>query len=246
MKFTASHIAEVTEGSLEGPDVQTEGATQDSRAAQVGQLFIPLEAERDGHDFIGSALMAGAYAYLTQRESVGGTAIVVTDTAQAMNQLAQHARSAIAGPAVGVTGSVGKTSTKDLLAGVLRRVMSTHASVKSFNNEIGVPLTLLNAPNGTRAAIVEMGSRGIGHVAALCEIAAPTIGVVTTVAAAHKGEFGSLDAIGVAKGELVEALPANGLAVLNADDQRVSAMASRTDASGCTEMMFLPFLSSRC
>jgi len=234
VKFTASHIAEVTEGSLEGPDVETDGATQDSRAVQVGQLFIPLVAERDGHDFIGSALMAGASAYLTHRESVGGTAIVVTDTAQAMNKLAQHARSAIVGPVVGVTGSVGKTSTKDLLVGVLRRVMSTHASVKSFNNEIGVPLTLVNAPDGTRAAIVEMGSRGIGHVAALCEIAAPTIGVVTTVAAAHKGEFGSLDAIGVAKGELVEALPVDGLAVLNADDQRVSAMASRTDAAVIT------------
>ena len=131
---------------------------------------------------------------------------------------------------VGVTGSVGKTSVKDLLAAVLARRWTTAASLRSFNNELGVPLTLLNAPEGTDAVVVEMGARGVGHIAELCAIAAPTVGVVTRVAAVHTEVFGTIDEVARAKGELVEALPASGTAVLNAADERVLAMASRTSA----------------
>jgi UDP-N-acetylmuramoyl-tripeptide--D-alanyl-D-alanine ligase len=133
-----------------------------------------------------------------------------------------------------VTGSLGKTSVKDLLAAVLARRLRTAASERSFNNELGVPLTLLNAPDGTQAVVVEMGARGIGHIAELCAIARPTVGIITRVAAVHTSEFGSVEDIARAKGELVEALPRRGIAILNAADARVAAMAARTDATVIT------------
>ena len=231
MRFTASEIAALTNGTVHGDSATVvHGATQDSRNVEPGNLFVPLVAERDGHDFVGSALESGAAAYLTHEPPVGGVAIRVDDTMAALRRVALAARTRLDGPVIGITGSVGKTSTKDLLTGALRQTMTTHASVQSFNNEIGVPLTLINAPEESAAAVVEMGSRGIGHVAELCEIASPTIGIITTVAAAHTGEFGSVENIAKAKGELVEALPRNGLAVLNGDNAYALAMADRTDA----------------
>jgi UDP-N-acetylmuramoyl-tripeptide--D-alanyl-D-alanine ligase len=134
----------------------------------------------------------------------------------------------------GITGSVGKTSVKDLLASILSERLVTAASAQSFNNELGVPLTLLNAPDGTQAVVVEMGARGIGHIADLCAIARPTVGIVTRVAAVHTSEFGTVDDIARAKGELVEAIPARGIAILNAADPRVAAMAARTSATVIT------------
>jgi UDP-N-acetylmuramoyl-tripeptide--D-alanyl-D-alanine ligase len=230
MQWTAAQIAEVTGGRLVGPDVVVDGATQDSRGLRPGQLFVAVRAERDGHEFIGAALAAGAGAYLTERAPEGGTAVVVADTLAALEALGRAAIDRLPGRIVGITGSVGKTSTKDLAASVLAQRYATHASHRSFNNEIGVPLTLLGAPEGTEAVVVEMGARGIGHVADLCAVARPTIGVVTAVGAAHLELFGSIDAIAVAKGELVESLAASGTAVLNADDERVLAMGSRTEA----------------
>lgn len=218
---------------MHGPDVQIDGATQDSRAIQPGQLFVPLVAERDGHDFIDGALTAGATAFLTHEDpmlDVDGTAVRVSDTTNALTALGKEARQRIDGHVIGITGSVGKTSTKDLLAGAVAQHFATHQSVKSFNNEIGVPLTLLNAPDDTELSIVEMGARGLGHIAFLCSIASPTVGIVTTVAGAHMGEFGSVENIALAKGELVEGLPPRGLAVLNGDNPLVAAMASRTSS----------------
>ena len=232
MRLSTSEIAAAVDGVVHGPEVEIDGATQDSRAAKPGQLFVPLVAERDGHDFIEKALSSGAPAYLTHEEVAvaGGTAVRVEDTAAALTRLGAAARQRIAAPVVGITGSVGKTSTKDLLAGATAAHLITHQSVKSFNNEIGVPLTLLNTPDDTELAIVEMGARGIGHIALLCSMASPTVGIVTTVAGAHMGEFGSVENIALAKGELVEGLPADGLAVLNGDNPLVAAMASRTSA----------------
>ena len=230
MRFSTAEIARLTDGRLVGPDVGVDGATQDSRAVGAGQLFVPLVAERDGHDFIGSALDAGAGGYLTEREPIGGSAVVVSDTMVALRRLGMAARERLTGPVVGITGSVGKTSTKDLVVAALGEAFRAHASVRSFNNEIGVPLTLLNAPEDAQVTVVEMGARGLGHVAELCEVARPTVGVVTTVAAAHTEEFGDVETIAVAKGELIEALPADGLAVLNGDVELVSAMRARTDA----------------
>jgi len=133
-----------------------------------------------------------------------------------------------------VTGSVGKTSVKDLLAAALRPTFRTVASERSFNNELGVPATLANAPEDTEATVVEMGARGVGHIRVLCEIARPTVGIVTAVGHVHTELFGTIDDVALGKGELVEALPASGTAVLNADDERVAAMATRTRARTLT------------
>ncbi|MDP1803915.1 MAG: UDP-N-acetylmuramoyl-tripeptide--D-alanyl-D-alanine ligase, partial [Acidimicrobiales bacterium] len=230
MRLRTSDLATATGGTLHGPDVSVDGATQDSREVRPGQLFVPIVAGRDGHRFIDAALAAGAAAYLTTGPNHGSTAIEVDDTLVALQAAGRLARHQLDVPVIGITGSVGKTSVKDLLAAVLRQRLATAASERSFNNELGVPLTLLGAPDGTQAVVVEMGARGVGHIRALCEVAEPTIGIVTRVAAVHTEVFGSVDDIALGKGELVEALPASGTAVLNADDERVLAMASRTAA----------------
>lgn len=230
MIWRASAVAAVVGGRLVGPDTDVSGAATDSRTVAPGNLFVPVVAARDGHDFIPDALRAGAAAYLTARPPVGGTAVVVDDTVAALTALATDARLRIGGPVVGVTGSVGKTSTKDLLAAVLSRRFAIAASPASFNNELGVPLTLVNGPEGCEAAVVELGARGPGQIARLCEVVRPTIGIVTAVAPAHVEHFGSLDGVAAAKAELVECLAGDGTAVLNADDPRVAAMASRTPA----------------
>lgn len=230
MRFLASDLATACGGRLEGPDVVVDGATIDSRAVVGGELFVPIVAERDGHDFVMAAVEAGANAYLTGRPPVGGTPVVVSDTGAALTALGRAARDRLPDRVVGVTGSVGKTSVKDLLAAALRRSFETAANLRSFNNELGVPLTLLNAPDGCEAAVVEMGARFPGNVAELCAVARPTVGVVTAVSAVHTETFGDVDGVALAKGELVEALPADGTAVLNAADERVLAMARRTSA----------------
>jgi UDP-N-acetylmuramoyl-tripeptide--D-alanyl-D-alanine ligase len=208
-----------------------DGVAIDSRAIRGGELFVPIVAERDGHDFLPQAVAAGAAAVLTHAAVPDGvTAIAVADTSAALLDVGRLARKGLGTMVVGVTGSVGKTSTKDLLAACLARRWRTAASERSFNNELGVPLTLANAPDGTQAVVVEMGARGRGHVALLCDVARPTIGIVTAVVHAHTEMFGSIEEVAVAKGELVEALPAAGTAVLNADDERVVAMAARTQA----------------
>lgn len=231
MRFTTSEVARATGGELFGRDVAIDGVTIDSRRVRPGELFVPIVAERDGHHYIGAAVQAGATGYLTSGPIEAATAVLVADTAVALIALGAHARSRLPERVVGITGSVGKTSVKDLLAAVAGTTWRTTASVGSFNNELGVPLTLANAPDDTEVAIVEMGARGRGHIAALCAVARPTIGVVTVVAGAHLELFGSLDEVAVAKAELVAALPASGTAVLNADDDRVAAMASATEAT---------------
>ena len=231
MQFGAREVATATGGTLHGPDVTVEGAGIDSRVDMAGRLFVPIVGERDGHDFIADARARGAAAYLTTRDPDGGTAITVDDTAAALTGLGRHARTRLPDRIVGVTGSVGKTSVKDLCAAALSTSFSTAASERSFNNELGVPLTLVNAPDGTEAVVVEMGARGIGHIADLCGVARPTIGIVTAVGHVHTELFGTIDDVARGKGELIEALPTSGTAVLNGDDDRVRAMAARSTAS---------------
>ncbi len=230
MRLLTSEIADVVGGRLDGPDITVDGASHDSRAVSPGALFVPVGAARDGHDFIADALARGAGAYLTTGRLEGGTAIVVDDTVRALQLAGGLARRRLPDRVVGITGSVGKTSVKDLLAAVLAERLRTAASARSFNNELGVPLTLLNADEATEATVVEMGARGIGHIRALCAIASPTVGIVTRVAAVHTEVFGTIDDVARGKGELVEALPTTGAAVLNAGDERVAAMAGRTSA----------------
>jgi UDP-N-acetylmuramoyl-tripeptide--D-alanyl-D-alanine ligase len=227
MRLSTSELAAHLGGELVGPDVSVEGASIDSRILRPGQLYAPIVAARDGHAFIPAALEAGAPAYLTAQEPVGGTAIRVTDTAAALLSLGAFARRRLRG-AIGITGSVGKTTTKDLLADALASVFPTAATAGSLNNELGLPLTLLNAPELARWVVLEMGARRAGDIKRLAEVAQPEVGIVTSVAAAHVEYFGDLDGVAGAKGELVSALPPSGLAVLNFDDPRVRAMASRS------------------
>lgn len=235
MELTASTIASVTGGRLHGPDVVVSGAGIDSREIAAGQLFVALRAERDGHDFVPAAVAAGATACLCEVASDAPgwapTWIEVPDVRRALDALGHHARSLLGDRVVGITGSVGKTSAKDLAASILATQWPTWASQRSFNNEIGVPLTLLGAPAGDGATVVEMGMRGQGHIAHLCGIAQPTMGVVTAVAMVHTELLGGIDGVAIAKREIIETLPANGYAVLNSDDPRVAAMASHTDAT---------------
>ena len=230
MRFRAFDVAAATGGRLVGPDVLLDGVSFDSRTTLPGQLFVPLVAERDGHAFIEAALEHGAGAYLTSTGARGGTAVEVADTLQALMALATAMRARVEVPVVGITGSVGKTSTKDLARAALSASLRTWANERSFNNEQGLPTTLLTTPEGTEVLVLEMGMRGLGEIAALCHIARPTIGVVTRVAEAHSDRVGGIDGVAKAKAELVQALPGNGVAILNADDGRVRAMRSLTDA----------------
>ena len=234
MRLLASQVAEATGGELHGPDVEIDGASFDSRSIESGQLFVPIVAERDGHEFTPGALESGAGAYLTAHEPVGGTAIRVADTAAALMALGGWARRRLDVPVVGVTGSVGKTSTKDLVRAALGATRRVTANERSFNNEQGLPVTILGAADDTEALVVEMGMRGFGEITRLCDVAAPTIGVVTAVAASHTERVGGIEGVAIAKRELVEALPTAGTAILNADDERVAAMASATDAEVVT------------
>ena len=226
----ATEVAEATGGTVSGPEVTVDGARIDSRLVTGGELFVALHAERDGHDFVATAFTAGAGACLVDRPVDGGTTVLVDDTAAALTRLATWARHLLPERVVGITGSVGKTSTKDLLAAALAPRYRVHASPKSFNNELGVPLTVLDCPDDAEAVVVEMGARGRGHIADLCAVAQPVVGVVTTVGLSHSQFFGTIEDVAVAKGELVEALPARGTAVLNADAPLVAAMAPRTKA----------------
>jgi UDP-N-acetylmuramoyl-tripeptide--D-alanyl-D-alanine ligase len=237
VRIRASEAAAGIGGRLIGPDVEFDGASFDSRTTAAGQLFVPIVAERDGHEFIGAARDRGAIAHLTSEPDAyrrDGTAIEVADTAQALLALAAWARRRLDARVVGVTGSVGKTSAKDLMAAACGAGRRTTANERSFNNEQGLPVTILDAPDDTEVLILEMGMRGFGHISRLCEIARPDIGVVTVVGHAHTELVGGIDGVARAKGELVEALPASGTAVLNADDEPVLAMRSRTRADVIT------------
>ena len=230
MRLPVTYVASATGGEAWGPDVTVDGACIDSRLIRPGQLFVALRGARDGHDFVDTALAGGAAACLVERRPPSGTCIVVRDTFAALTDLATAARERLPAQVVGITGSVGKTSTKDLLAAALARSWRVSASPKSFNNELGVPLTLLETPEDTEVVVVEMGARGKGHVAALCAVARPLVGVVTTVGVSHAEFFGTVEDIARAKGELVAALPEEGTAVLNAEVPLVAAMAERTVA----------------
>ena len=231
VRFRATDIATAVDGTLVGDDVEIDGVSIDSRSMRPLQLFVPVRGERDGHDFIDAARAAGAGATFSARRPIDGLpTILVGDPDQALRSLGSLARTRLGDRVVGITGSVGKTSTKDLVTSVLSRTLTVSASEKSFNNELGVPLTLVNAAEDSVITVVEMGARGRGHIASLCDVASPTIGVVTAVELVHAELMGGLDDIARAKGELVESLPDGGIAVLNADDPRVWAMRSRTTA----------------
>jgi UDP-N-acetylmuramoyl-tripeptide--D-alanyl-D-alanine ligase len=225
------------------PGAVLDGVTFDSRAVRPGQLFVPIVAARDGHDFAAGALAAGATATLWARtDPPPGPALVLppeADTVVALSTLARWARDAWAAggngrTVVGITGSVGKTSTKDLAWAALAASVPTWANERSFNNDQGLPTTVLEAPDDTRVMVLEMGMRGFGEIERLCGIAVPDIGLVTRVAEAHSDRVGGIDGVRRAKSELPRALPATGTAILNADDERVRSMRGLTRATTLT------------
>ena len=232
MRWTLGELAAAVSASdpVAEPDVVIENVTIDSRSVTEGDLFVPIIADRDGHDFVGAAIDAGATAYLRSHDPIDERApsIPVEDTSVALLHLGKAARNRIDAHVVGVTGSVGKTSVKDLIRSVCSQHVVTHANAASFNNELGVPLTLLGTPDDAGVVVIEMGARNVGHIELLCGIARPTVGVITAVAAVHTEIFGSIEQVAAAKGELAEALPPSGTLVLNADDPNVIAMAHRS------------------
>jgi UDP-N-acetylmuramoyl-tripeptide--D-alanyl-D-alanine ligase len=234
---SVEEIAKALGAELSGPGDRSAvvtALTADSRAVVPGALFVALRgAHADGHDYVAAATSTGAAASLTRHPVEGALCLVVVDPLVALGRLSRYLvdRSSAAGlQVVGITGSVGKTSTKDLLAQVLEHAGPTVAAAGNLNNELGVPLTVSRIDAQTRFLVAEMGARGIGHIAYLCDIAPPRVGLVLNVGQAHVGEFGGQTAIAQAKGELVESLPADGWAVLNIDDPLVWAMRRRTKA----------------
>jgi UDP-N-acetylmuramoyl-tripeptide--D-alanyl-D-alanine ligase len=233
---TVGHLARATSAVTGNVDVSVShtGVVTDTRDDLHGKVFLALRGDRfDGHQFAADALAAGAVAVVADRPIDGLEVLLVKDTLQAYSDIAAaHLRALRAngkGPlVVGITGSSGKTSTKDLIAHVLEPVGTVIAPVGSLNNEVGLPATVLRAEAGTEVLVLEMGMRGIGHIAHLCDVAPPDIGVVLNVGSAHLGELGGREAIAAAKGELVSGLAAGGVAVLNADDPLVRDMAALT------------------
>ncbi|MDZ5663753.1 UDP-N-acetylmuramoyl-tripeptide--D-alanyl-D-alanine ligase [Nocardioides sp. S-58] len=232
IEMTLAEVADVVGGEAHGEAVVTGAAFIDTRTPEPGGLFVAVAGERvDGHDFVVAAGGAGAVAVLGSRPTELPT-VVVDDVVAALGLLARHVVDRLPDVVVlAMTGSQGKTGTKDYLAHVLSEAGPTVATRGNFNNDLGVPLTVLRATPETRYLVVEMGARGVGHIARLCAVAPPHVAAVLNVGTAHIGEFGSREAIAQAKGEIVEALPADGTAVLNADDELVAAMAARTDAT---------------
>jgi UDP-N-acetylmuramoyl-tripeptide--D-alanyl-D-alanine ligase len=236
IELSLAEIAGIVGGRLlaADPERTVSGKVEfDSRKVVPGDLFLAIAGNRvDGHDYAEAAVQAGAVAVLASRP-VPAPAILVADPIEAITELARTVARRLPARIIGITGSSGKTSTKDLLAQVLAGAGATVATPASFNNELGYPYTVLLADEKTEFLVLETSARGVGHIRHLTGIAAPRLAAVLNVGSAHLSEFGSVETIALAKGELVEALPDaadGGVAVLNADDPLVAAMATRTSA----------------
>lgn len=236
-KFTLEEIKQAADASvyMEGAKSFTDVVT-DTRKIQPGVLFVALKGERfNGEDFAADALQKGAAGVMVSkscsqanltaaRTQSGGTLLQVEDTLAAYQKLAQAWRAKFKLPVVAITGSNGKTTTKDLTAAVLSSLGAVQKTQANFNNEIGLPLTLLGITEEHRAAVVEIGMRGLHQIEALAPLAAPTVGIVTNVGETHMELLGSLENIALAKSELVSAIPEGGTVILNADDELVAGM----------------------
>jgi UDP-N-acetylmuramoyl-tripeptide--D-alanyl-D-alanine ligase len=236
--MTAAEIARRANGAVIGePDVAADSWEFDSRVLRPGACFVALRDSRDGHDFVGAAFDAGATVAVVERTvtvPAGRAVVQVPDTLHALQDVARSMRAERSDlDVVGVSGSTGKTSTKDLLAAVLAP-LGCHANAESFNNEFGLPMTICNAPTAARVLIAEMGERFPGDLRLLCDIARPRVGVVTNVGLAHAEYLGGEEGVVDVLAELLEALPPDGVAVLNADDPRTPELAARTSASVVT------------
>jgi UDP-N-acetylmuramoyl-tripeptide--D-alanyl-D-alanine ligase len=220
LSLKLSEVAMWTRGVLHGTDVQVQGVFTDTRAPQAGALFIALVGENfDAHEFIAAAKQAGAIAALVARPvAVDLPQVVVADTMLALGDLASAIRAQRRAQVVGITGSNGKTTVKTLVASILALHGKTHVNAGNFNNEIGLPLSILAMPEDTDYAVLEMGAGKPGDIAYLAAIARPEIGLVNNIAQAHLERMGTLEGIAETKGAIYSALPPKGVAVINADD----------------------------
>ncbi|GAV21771.1 UDP-N-acetylmuramoyl-tripeptide--D-alanyl-D-alanine ligase [Carboxydothermus pertinax] len=218
-KLLGSIIAKVTGGVLFGNDRIFTRVSTDTRTIEPGALFVALIGEkRDGHEFVYDAVAKGAGGVLVNRPFAQEiTQIVVKDTFRALQDLALYNRKELGLKVIGITGSNGKTTTKDMVRAVLRQKYSVLATEKNFNNELGVPLTLLSFDETTEIGVVEMGMRGSGEIEALCQIARPDIGIITNIGEAHIELLKSRKNIALAKSELIKNLPQDGVAIINGD-----------------------------
>lgn len=236
MELTALDIARLTHGELLAGDPATAVSSYsiDSRTLVAGDCFVALRDVRDGHAFVADAFARGARLALVSEPvdaPEGGAVVKVADPLVALAALARRVRAHLAETTVvAITGSAGKTATKDLAASALAASRRVHASPLSFNNESGLPLTVLSAPDDTEVLVVEMGARFPGNIRSLVEIAEPQIGVITHVGMAHAEHLGGRTGIAQVKGELVEALPTTGVAILNATCDESAGLAARTSA----------------
>jgi UDP-N-acetylmuramoyl-tripeptide--D-alanyl-D-alanine ligase len=236
MDLRASEAAAAVSGRLIGRDRAIRSVVIDSRRARPGSLFFALPGTRtNGHGFVDDALVRGAASVVVSRcppdAPANGSYILVDDPGSALLALARAHRRSLTATVIAITGSVGKTTTKDFTAAALRGSYGVVASPRSFNNEIGVPLTVFTAHRETEVLVAELGAGDVGEIAALCEVVHPHVGVITAVGPAHLETFGSVERIARAKAELVEALPSDGgVAVLNVDDPVVASFAQRTSA----------------
>ncbi|MFB8025999.1 MULTISPECIES: UDP-N-acetylmuramoyl-tripeptide--D-alanyl-D-alanine ligase [unclassified Streptomyces] len=231
--LTMGQIARATGGRLdhvEETTVVTAPISFDSRDVHRGGLFACLPGRHtDGHTFAGQAVADGAAAVVAT-QPVGVPAVIVGDVLEALSSIAEAIADRYNGTVIGLTGSAGKTSTKDILEAILSLDGPTVATHRSFNNQLGFPVTVSRVQEDSRYLVLEMGARGKGHIKDLCETVQPTIATVLGIGSAHLGEFGSREAIADAKAEIVRALPAHGVAVLYGDDPLVTAMAQQTQA----------------
>jgi UDP-N-acetylmuramoyl-tripeptide--D-alanyl-D-alanine ligase len=233
---TASELAKVTGAELIGDgNVQVFGQVEtDSRLIGSGGLFIAKPGEQaDGHDFVGEAKQNGAVLAIVQQQvDVDIPQLVVGDSVEALGKLAAWLIVTLKSQGklkvIGITGSNGKTTTKNMLRAILSQLGNTIAPIESFNNKVGAPISILRADLETEFLVVEMGAEGLGSIAYLAQMASPDIGVILKVGMAHAGEFGGIENTAVIKGELAEAIGAEGALVLNADDGMVSAMKDKT------------------
>lgn len=231
-EFTVGEVCLATQGKVVGSVVQEQftGVSTDTRTVKKGDLFIPLVGDKfDGHDFIHQAIENGAVGIVFSHKDMVVpehiTAIVVTDTLLALQDLARFHRQRFTIPVVAITGSNGKTTTKDMTAAVLSNQFHVLKTEANYNNEIGLPLTLLQLTHEHEVAVVEMGMRGIGQIRQLANIALPTIAIITNVGETHLELLGSIENIAAAKAELLEVIPESGLSILNGDNVYVREMA---------------------
>lgn len=237
MRYSLAELGQAANARIEYIDAATEfvtGIQTDSRKVKPGDLFVAIKGENfDGHDFIEQAFERGAVAAMVS-SPIEELSLLVDDTLIGLGKVAKYHRHNLDAKVIAITGSSGKTSTKDLLAATLQQFGSTISPIGSFNNEIGLPNTILSAENNTKYLVLEMGMRGIGHIDYLCEIAAPDVAAVINVGTAHIELLGTREAIAAAKGEILQRLKTTGTQVLFADDNLVSQMSGKANPKKIT------------